>query len=73
MAAHLEVKEEAVELLLAGAAVEVLSAGVQQGADQADAEQVLGGSSGLGEPSMFTPNEVKEKSVRKMTADSTIR
>ncbi len=43
MAAHLEVKEEAVELLLAGAAVEVLSAGVQQGADQADAEQVLGG------------------------------
>lgn len=39
--AHLEVNEEAVELLLAGAPIEVLSAGVQQGADQTDAEQVL--------------------------------
>lgn len=38
----LEVDEEAVELLLAGAAVEVLAAGVQQGAHQPDAEEVLG-------------------------------
>lgn len=38
----LEVDEEAVKLLLAGAAVEVLAAGVQQGAHQPDAEEVLG-------------------------------
>lgn len=39
----LEVDEEAVELLLAGASVEVLAAGVQQCAHQPDAEEVLGG------------------------------
>lgn len=32
-----------------------------------------GGSRILGEPSVFTPNEMKEKRVLKMTADSTIR
>lgn len=45
---YLEVDEEAVELLLAGAAVEVLPAGVQQGAHQADPEQVLRGVQGAG-------------------------
>lgn len=46
--AYLEVDEETVELLLAGAAVEVLPAGVQQGADQPDPEQVLRGVQGAG-------------------------
>lgn len=41
MQTHLEVDEETVELPLAGAPVEVLAAGVEQGAHQADAEQVL--------------------------------
>lgn len=45
---YLEVDEETVELLLAGAAVEVLPAGVQQGADQPDPEQVLRGVQGAG-------------------------
>ena len=44
----LEVDEEAVELPLAGATVEVLAAGVEQGADEADAEVVLGGVEGGG-------------------------
>lgn len=43
---YLEVDEEAVELPLAGAAVEVLAAGVEQRADHAQAEQVLGGVQG---------------------------
>ena len=38
---YLEVDEETVQLPLAGAAVEVLAAGVEQRAHQADAEQVL--------------------------------
>lgn len=37
----LEVDEETVQLPLAGASVKVLAAGIQQSADQADAEQVL--------------------------------
>lgn len=47
-ASDLEVDEEAVELLLAGAAVKVLTAGVQEGADQPDAEQVLRRVQGTG-------------------------
>lgn len=39
----LEVDEETVQLPLAGASIEVLAAGIKQGADQADAEQMLWG------------------------------
>lgn len=37
----LKVDEETVQLPLAGASVKVLSTGIKQGTDQADAEQVL--------------------------------
>lgn len=52
---YLEVDEETVELLLAGAAVEVLPAGVQQGADQPDPEQVLRGVQGAGAAVLVHP------------------
>lgn len=45
---NLEVDEETVQLLLAGTAIKVLAAGVQQRAHHADTEQVLRGIQGTG-------------------------
>lgn len=51
----LEVDEETVQLLLAGAAIEVLATGVKQGADQADTKQVLWRVQGAGASILTDP------------------